>query len=154
VAEVASVTAKVTEIDYQARTVQLTEPDGTVRSITVDRSARNFNRVKKGDTVTMDLDQAITVEVQPGPGETMNVGAESQSGALQGERPAGVRIIEGKLKTRVEAIDYEARTFTCKNRNGVLTTYKVSPDVKRFNEVRRGDMLVVEYRQSLAISVK
>jgi len=62
--------------------------------------------------------------------------------------------VEGRLKTRVEAIDYEARTFRCKNRRGVLTTYKVGKDAKRFNEVRRGDMLVVDYKGTVAISVK
>jgi hypothetical protein len=58
------------------------------------------------------------------------------------------------LKTRVEAIDYEARTVTFKNRKGVLTTYKVGEQAKHFNEIRRNDMLVIEYTQTVAVSVK
>jgi len=110
--------------------------------------------VKKGDTVTMEVNETMSVEVQPGPGETMNIGSESQTAAQPGAKPSSIRTIEGKLKTRVEAIDYEARTVTFKNRKGVLTTYKIGQQAKRFNEIRRNDMLVIEYSQTVAVAVK
>ena len=154
IVEASSLSATVTDIDYQARTVTLTEPDGKVRTIKVSDVARNFNQVKKGDTVTVDVQESIDAEVQPGPGEPMNIGSESQTSSLPGQKPAGVRTIEGKLKTRIEGINYDARTVTFKNRKGVLTTYKVGKDAKRFEEIRRGDMLVVEYKQITALSVK
>jgi hypothetical protein len=114
----------------------------------------NLDRVRTGDEVTVEINQTISVEAQRGPGETMNIGAESQTSALPGAKPSGTRTIEGKLKTRVTSIDYQARTITFKNRKGVLTTYKVGPQAKQFDEIRRGDMLVVEYSQTLTLSVK
>jgi hypothetical protein len=154
VVEAATMTATVTDIDYQARTVKLTDPEGKVRSVKVSEAIHNFNQVKKGDTVTVEVNETLDVEVQPGPGEPMNIGSESQTSALPGQKPSGVRTIEGTLKTRIEAIDYDARTVTFKNRKGVLTTYKIGKEAKRLNEVRRGDMLVVEYKQITALSVK
>jgi hypothetical protein len=152
--DVVTLTAVVKDINYQTRSVQLAEPDGKVRTVTAGSNIRNLTSVKIGDTVTMEANQEMTVEVHPGPGEPMNVGTESQTGSLPGEKPSSIRTIEGVLRTRVESIDYAARTFTCKNRKGVLATYKVSNDVKRFNEIRRGDMLFVEYKQIVAVSVK
>ena len=152
--EVSTLTAKVTDIDRQARTVQLTDDEGKVRTVKVADYVSSFKEVKKGDTVTMDVDQNISVEVQPGPGDTQNIGSESQTSAAPGQKPSSIRTIEGRLKTRIESIDYDKRTIAFKNRKGVLTTYKFGKDAKRFDEVRRGDMLVIDYKETVAISVK
>ena len=145
---------KVEDVSYKARTVTLKDDEGKVRTVKVADHVRNFNQVKKGDVVTIEVNETVSVEVQPGPGDTMNIASESQSSAAPGAKPSSTRIIEGKLKTRVEAIDYEARTVTFKNRKGVLTTYKVGEQAKQFNEIRRNDMLVIEYSQTMAVSVK
>jgi hypothetical protein len=154
VTEAKTTTEKVVSIDYQTRKVTLRNDEGSDRTVQVGEDVSNLNRVKIGDEVTVETHQTISVEVQPGPGETMNIGAESQTNAVPGAKPSGTRIIEGKLKTRVESIDYQARTITFKNRKSILTTYKVDPRAKRFDEIRRGDMLVVEYFQKLTLSVK
>lgn len=152
--EASTMTAKVADIDRQARIVQLADEDGNLRTVKVPDYVTNFGQMRKDDTVTMVVNQDISVEVQPGPGDTQNIGSESHASASPGQKPAGMLSVEGRLKTRVESIDYEARTFTCKNRKGVLTKYKVGKDAKRFNEVQRGDMLVVDYKGTVAISVK
>jgi hypothetical protein len=152
--EASNMTAVVTDIDYQARTIQLTDSEGKARTIKVDASIHNFGQVRKGDTVTVEVQEAMEVEVQPGPGDTMNIGSESQTAPMPGQKPSSVRTIAGTLKTKIEAIDYAARTVTCKNRKGVLTTYKIGKEAKRFDEVRRGDMLAVEYKQITVLSVK
>ncbi len=147
-------TEKIVDVNYQARTVTLQGDSGSNRTVKVSDSVSNFNQVKKGDTVTMEVNQTMTVEVQPGPGDTLNVGSESQTSELPGQKPSSIRNIEGKLRTRVEAINYDARTIRCKNRRGEMMTYKIGKDVKRFDEIRRGDMLMVEYAQMVAVSVK
>jgi len=154
VTEAKTTTEKVVSIDYRTRKVTLRNDEGNVRTVQVGEDVSNLDRVKIDDQVTVEIHQTISVEVQPGPGDTMNIGAESQTNAPPGAKPSGTRIIEGKLKTKVESIDYQARTITFKNRKGVLTTYKVDPQAKRFDEIRRGDMLVAEYYQKLTLSIK
>jgi len=154
VTEASTTKEKVVAIDYQARKVTLKDEAGSVRTMQVGPEMSNLDRVRIGDEVTIEIHQTISVEVQPGPGDTLNVGSESQTSALPGAKPSGTRSIEGKLKTRVESIDYNTRMITFKNRKGVLTTYKVGPQAKRFNEIRKGDMLVAEYSQTLTLSVK
>ena len=127
---------KVVDIDHGTRKVTLKDEKGNVRTITVAENVSNLGRVGTGDE------------------ETMNIGQESQTSPLPGEKPKGIRTIEGKLKTRVASIDYDARTITFKNRKSVMTTYKVGPEVAGFNEIRRGDMLGVDYAETLTLSVK
>ena len=154
VAEVSRTEEKVKDIDYGTRKVTLLDAKGKVRTITVGESVSNLNRVKIGDEVTIEVHTDIAVEVQRGEGERMNIGSESQTSPMPGAKPSGVRTIEGKLKTRVESIDYDARTIAFKNRKGVLTKYKIGPQAKRFNEIRRGDMLIVDYSQITTLEVK
>jgi Cu/Ag efflux protein CusF len=154
IVEATTTTAKVEDIDRQARTVMLKDDEGKVKTVKVPDYVTNFKQMKIGDTVTMEVNQDISVEVQQGPGDTQNIGSESQTSAMPGQKPSGMLSVEGRLKTRVEAIDYNARTVTFKNRKGVLTTYKFGKDAKRFDEVRRGDMLVIDYKGTAAISVK
>jgi hypothetical protein len=154
VVEASTTTEKVIDVDHKARTVTLQGEGGGTRTVKVSDEVRNLNQVRKGDVVTMEVNTSVSVEVQPGPGETKNIGSESQTSALPGAKPSGTRTIEGSLRTRVEAIDHEARTITFKNRKGVLTTYKIGKQAKRFDEIRRGDMLAIEYSQTIAVSVK
>jgi hypothetical protein len=154
IVEVSTTTAQVEDIDRQARTVMLKDEEGKVKTVKVPDYVTNFKQMRIGDTVTMEVNQDISVEVQPGPGDTQNIGSESHASAPPGQKPSGMVSVEGRLKTRVDAIDYDARTVTFKNRKGVLTTYKFGKDAKRFDEVRRGDMLVIDYKGTVAISVK
>jgi hypothetical protein len=154
IVEASTTTAKVENLDRQARTVMLKDEEGKVRTVKVPDYVTNFGQMRIGDTVTMEVNQDISVEVQPGPGDTQNIGTESHASAAPGQKPSGLESVEGRLKTRVEAIDYDARTVTFKNRKGVLMTYKFGKDAKRFDEVRRGDMLVIDYKGTVAISVK
>jgi type II secretory pathway pseudopilin PulG len=152
--DASTMTAKVTDLDRQARTVQLTDDEGKARTVKVPDYVTNFKEMRIGDTVTMEVNQDISVEVQPGPGDTQNIATESHASAPPGQKPAGMLSTEGRLKTRIDAIDYDKRTVTFKNRKGVLTTYKFGKDAKRFDEIRRGDMLVIDYKGTVAISVK
>jgi hypothetical protein len=145
---------KVENVDYTTRKVTLKDESGKVRIVKVGSDIQNLNKLKIGDEVTIETFLTVSGEVKPGPGDPLNVGLEGQTAPLPGEKPSGIRTIEGTLRTKIESIDYDKRTITFKGRSGALTTYKVGPDAKRFNEIRRGDMLSVEYSQTIKMTVK
>lgn len=154
IVEVSSEQEKVLDVDLQKRTVVVEDEEGKVTTVLVGPEVANFNRVQRGDIVTMELNEHISVSVRPGPGDTMNIGSETQTSAAPGEKPSSIRIIEGKLKTPVEAIDYQKRTITFKGRRGVMETHTIGPEVTRMNEIRPGDLLIIEYAQTIAVSVQ
>jgi hypothetical protein len=145
---------KVENVEYATRKVTLKDESGKVRTVKAGGDIQNLNRLKIGDDVTIETFQTIEAEVKPGPGDPMNIGVEGQTAPLPGEKPSGIRTIEGTLRTKIESIDYEKRTVTFKGRDGAMKTYRIGPDAKRFDEIRRGDMLWVEYSQTIKLTVK
>ena len=145
---------KVQDVDYATRKVTLKDDSGKVRILNVGTDIDNLNRLKIGDEVTIETFQTISAELKPGQGEPLNVGIEGQTSPLQNEKPSGIRTIEGTLRTKIESIDYDKRTISFKGRTGAMTTYRIGPEAKRFNEIRRGDMLSVEYSQTITLTVK
>lgn len=145
---------KVEDVDYATRKVTLKDETGKVRIVKAGADIHNLNKLKIGDEATIETFQTISAEVKPGPGEPLNVGTEGQTAPLPGEKPSGIRTVEGTLRTRIEAIDHDKRTITFKGRTGALATYRIGAEATRFNEIRRGDMLWVEYSQTIKLTVK
>ena len=57
------------------------------------------------------------------------------------------------MQAVVEAIDHEARLVTLKRDDGTSVTFTPSPDVRNLDQVDVGDILHVEYSQSVRIQV-
>jgi Cu/Ag efflux protein CusF len=57
------------------------------------------------------------------------------------------------MTVRVEDIDYRSRRVTLKTPQGDTMSLKVGDQVKRLNEIKKGDEVVVRYTQAVAISV-
>jgi hypothetical protein len=58
------------------------------------------------------------------------------------------------MTARVEDIDYKTRTVTLRGPQQKTATVKVDKSVKRFNEVKKGDEIVIRHTEALAIDVK
>lgn len=70
------------------------------------------------------------------------------------DKPAGVVVGSTTLKATVDAIDYDKRTVVLRSEDGSTTTkMDVGPEVKNFKQVKKGDVLVVEHVESVALVV-
>lgn len=54
----------------------------------------------------------------------------------------------------IQAIDHAKRTITLRDRQGNEDTYTVSPDLKRFDELKAGDMVKMTYYESVVFQVR
>jgi hypothetical protein len=59
-----TVTTTVEAVDYNNRVVTLKGPNGTVRKVRVGSAVQNLNEIKPGDTVTLQVTEAVAVNVQ------------------------------------------------------------------------------------------
>ena len=153
VVQTSSITATVESIDYNARTVTLRGPNGDLVSLKVGEEAKNFNRVKKGDKVTFDYYESVAVDIQKSTGEPKAEETQTVTRAKPGERPGGTVETTGHVTAKVEDIDYHSRMITLKLPQGDTMHLKAGDQVKRFNEIKKGDEIVVRYTQAVAISV-
>jgi hypothetical protein len=74
--------------------------------------------------------------------------------AAPGQKPGAIAVDTAEMRARVEDIDYKARTVTLRGPQQKTVTLKVDKDVKRFNEVKKGDEIVVRHTEALAINVE
>jgi Cu/Ag efflux protein CusF len=152
--ETTSITATVEKIDYQTRTVVLKGPKGDLVELQVGEEARNFDRVKKGDLVTIENSQSVALEVQKAKGEPVASETTTVTRAKPEEKAGGTVKTTGVMTVRVEAINYTTREATLKLANGSVMNITVGPQVKRLDEVHKGDEVVVRYTATVSISVK
>jgi hypothetical protein len=153
VVDVISWQATVEAVDLQKRTVALKGPDGKIKTLTIGPEARNLDQVKKGDQLKVKLIESVALFVRkasdpPNAAETAEVAL-----APKGEKPGLVGVKTAEITGNVQAIDYKARTVTLKGPEGNLVTLKVGEAAKRFNEVKKGDQVVLRVTEALLIDV-
>jgi len=152
--EVVEFTSKVEAIDYQKRTVVLKGSDGKLRVFTASKDVRNLDQVKPGDLVKVQLVEETALFVRkasdpPEATETSTVGL-----APKGKKPGVMFVDTMQVTANVDAVDYQKRTITLTGPQGNVRTYKVSDDVKRLDEVKTGDQVVLRVTDALAIFVE
>ena len=70
---------------------------------------------------------------------------------------AQAKTVSQEMKTEsaiVEAIEASSRTLTLKKPDGTYVTTVVSPEVKRFGEIKVGDKVNVRYYENVVVRVK
>ncbi len=152
--ETTIVRSTVEAIDYKTRTVTLRGEKGGLVELIVGDEARNFNQVKKGDIVTFTYTEGVAVDVRKASEAPKLVQTESIKRAKLGEKPGGSIETIGFMTANVEAIDYKTRLVTLKMPEGNTLRFTAGEQVKRLNEVKKGDDVVVEYMQKITIKVE
>lgn len=149
-----SITATVENIDYEKRTVVLKGPQGNLVKMQVGDEARNFNQVKKGDEVTFVYTESVAIEVQKAKGDPRVIESTSTTRAKPGEKPSSTVKTTGIMTATVEEINYQTREASLRLPEGNIMKLTVGQQVKRLDEVRKGDEVVVQYLTTVSISVK
>mgnify|MGYP001071330084 CR=1 FL=1 len=152
--EAVSFKATVDAIDSKTRKITLKMEDGSKTEFIAGDEVRNFAQIKKGDLVEYNFTQAIAIDVQkatPG-GPKMGESTQMERAKL-GEKPAGTVETTGYLTAKVAEIDHATRKVTLQMPEGKSVTFTAGDQVKRLNEISKGDEVVVQYLQKMTIKV-
>jgi hypothetical protein len=148
-----STTATVEAIDYQSRVVTLKGPQGNLVNISVNDEAYNFNQVVVGDLVDITYSRSVAVYLQKTTGETSEVSGRGLVRAPKGQKPDDTISNSIEIKAKVENIDYANRIVDIRGPHGKLIQVEVDETVKNFDNIQKGDDVVVRYIEAVAISV-
>ena len=151
--EAVSFTATVDAIDSKTRKITLKGADGSKTAFIAGDEVRNFAQINKGDIVTFDYTEGIALDVQKATEEPKMVEHESIKRAKLGDKPSGTIETVGFMTARVEEIDYKTRKVGLKMPEGKIVRFTAGDQVKRLNEVKKGDEVVVQYMQKISIKV-
>jgi Cu/Ag efflux protein CusF len=150
--DVVKLTGIVKAIDREKKMVTVEGSGG--RTVVIDATnARNLDQLKVGDRVNLTYAEEVALFVRKSDEPPSLTESQSVELAPKGEKPGGLitKIIE--VTGNVESIDTNNRTIELKGPAGNVRTYKVSPEAKRFNEIKRGDQVVLRVTQAVALSV-
>lgn len=143
----------VRAVDQVARTVTLEAPDGKVVTMNVPPEAQNLDQVYVGAKFQVRYLQAIAVFISPTGGEPSADEGSAMELAEKGATPGGVIVSVKQVQARVDAINYNDRTVVLTGPEGNQTTLVVDERVKRLNEVKEGDIVVVRYTEALGMKM-
>jgi ribosomal 50S subunit-recycling heat shock protein len=151
--EASSISATIEAIDYKTRSVTLKGPKGGLVAFIAGDEVKRFNELKKGDQVTFDYAEGVAIDVQKATEAPKMIETQSLTRSKASERPGGTLETVGFLTARVDAIDYKTRVVKLALPEGQSLKITVGDQVKRLNEVKKGDEVVVQYMQKLSIKV-
>ena len=75
------------------------------------------------------------------------------SAAIAQDKPSIFQSRTATMQAVVEEIDHESRVVTVRKPDGSAVTFTPSPEVRNLDQVGVGDVLMMEYSQSVSISV-
>jgi Cu/Ag efflux protein CusF len=149
-----TLSAKVKKVDQKTRMVTLVGEDGSEESFKAGEEVRNLKQVKKGDVVTVMVDQSLSLwllakdEVAP-----ELAGGSDVYRAKPGEKPGGLIAADVSGVATVEAIAADKTKVTLKGPKGNLLDLAVR-NPANLDGVAVGDRVGFAYTETVAISVE
>lgn len=146
-------TATVASVDAAKREITLALENGDSFAFVASHDMRNFDKLKGGEKLDIDISEELSFFVTTVPGEPERVDRIDAVRSPKGDKPGA--FIERRVvgSAVIEAIDYEKRTATLRGARRTVTI-EVSSDVKNFEQAKVGDRVVMEFIQSILVSLK
>ncbi|NOT12539.1 MAG: hypothetical protein HOP23_12015 [Methylococcaceae bacterium] len=150
--ELLDIFATVKAINKKKRVVTLKYADGKESKVKCGPEVRNFAQIRVGDEVRASFLDSVELFVTgksiPSADRTTQV-----SRAPLGSKPGYSAIDAVEIKATVEAINYQTREVMLKGPEGNVVKIKAGPEVRRLNEVLKGDTVVARLTRAVSIEV-
>lgn len=145
--------ATVTAVDKAKRTFTLKASDGKTHSFTAGPEMRNFDQMNVGDKVEATYAEEMSISVNKSGAAPSMQEKTAVVRAPKGAKPGVILASSTEVTGVVTAIDHKARTVTLMGPKGKEATFPVKEGVKGFENVAKGDNVVISYTDALSISV-
>jgi hypothetical protein len=142
----------VETIDHARRTVNIKTPDGKFQTVDVPPSAKRFDELKVGDTVSITYNNTVSARLKP-PGEAAVNTETKTSTAGQEERPGGTAAVQRTMTATISAIDKNASSITFTGPNGWRYERRVV-DPAVLDQIKVGDQVDITWDTNVTVSVQ
>jgi len=148
-----TMTAKVTAIDYDKRTVTLLGSDGSESKIDVGPQAINFDQVKVGDLVKVKATEETVVFLGGQDSAASDGAAAMTAQAAKGTQPGGMVVGTMQVTGTVKELDPTHQMATLQFEDGSTKIFPVRDDID-LSHYRVGQKVVFQVTHMVAISVE
>jgi hypothetical protein len=145
--------AKVVEIDHENHTAVLKDKHGE-QLVDFGPDAPNFSKVKVGDIVIAERLETMNIKVSSEESDIEPSAGGFETTQRDPLAPGAQKVTVVESSARVEKIDYETRMITLSGTNGRRITIEAGPEIKRFNEIKQGDMITMQIVKQTIIRVE
>lgn len=147
-----TLTARVQAISRKNRILTLKFPDDKVAKVKIGPEVKNFAEIGVGDTIKAQFRDMVEVFVV-GPGGKPAWDEIEEIKPVKGAKPGAAIIRAYELSATVTAIDYPSRKVTLKGPNGKSLQVTAKPEIRRFNEIKVGDLVTARLVEAIDIDV-
>ena len=148
--DAAETVVMVRAVDYQNRTVTVETAAGKLVTINVPPESQNLDQVYAGSKFRVAYLQSVALFIGA-PGTPAAASASAVQMAEKGATPGGVIVEVKEAQARIDMINYETRTVLLTGPEGNQFEVVADDSVKRLDEIKAGDMVVVRYTEALAM---
>lgn len=146
--------ATVESVNRSTREVRLRDNSGGgVFSVQAGPEVRNFDQLERGDQVTVDYYQAMTVAMANASdvsGDTAVLAGRAPEGA----RPGGLALITTDVVVEFQSYDPDTGVATFVAPDGSVRQTLVEPNLRDFAAQRqRGDRILVTITEGMAVTI-
>jgi hypothetical protein len=120
--------------------------------VNVGPDAPNFSKIKVGDTVIAEVFESVSIAVK----ESADAPALTSTDEAKRypDKPGAEKVTVTEASARVESINYGERLITLAGPDGKSITIQAGPEVKRFNEIKKGDLITMRSMKKTVIRVE
>jgi hypothetical protein len=149
-----TVTATVVAIDYAKRTATLKGASGKTQDINVPPEAKNFDKVKVGDLVTVEYARALSLELKKASAGMREASSKVASAPAPAGASAGGAVGQQvTILADVVSVNTKEGLVTLRGPKGNLVDLVV-PDPAQLKLVKKGDQVEAVYTEAVAITVE
>lgn len=139
-------------IDTKNRVVTLKGESGNVYPVNAGPEVRNFDKLKVGDTVTIDYFEAVAIDAKKTTGAPSVSEVVKGDRAKKGEQPGAVVVRKVHVVTEVLGNNPETQTVLVRGPLGNTTPVKIR-DPKVFESLKGGGQIDLTYAEGMAVNV-
>jgi hypothetical protein len=148
----AEITANVVGIDKANRLVTLKGPKGDTVSVVAGPKVRNFDQIKVGDMLRVQLAESLVLELKKG-GTAVVARTEIKGGeaAKAGEKPGAMAGREVRIVADVVDVDRANQTVTLRGPKQTVSLKIRDPEQLKL--IDKGDQVEATYTEAVALAV-
>lgn len=146
--------ATVVKVNSKTREITLRNEQGEEVTVVASKEVRNFKQIKKGDIVEVNYHVAVATRLEKAESATAAGQATTIERAPAGSKPGAMATHTESIVATVEEIDHAKRILAARGPRGNVAIVKVPPEMKAFDQLKKGDRIMAVYSEAIAISVK
>jgi branched-subunit amino acid transport protein AzlD len=152
VIEAMTASATVTAVDKAKRTFTVTGQKGKSHTFTAGADMQNFDQIKVGDKIEASYVEEASISVNKTGLKPIIEDKTTVARAEKGGRPGMIVTNTVEAVGVITAVDQKTRSVTVKGPRGNELTTTVKAGIQGFENVKKGDNVVLNHKQVLTIA--